>query len=194
MLYEPVFSSPRVFELAEKKKIVETNVRARQSVLNNKPDSQDRYARAKLWSGSCISALLLQHALKRNSNAILIPFCFLYRSDFSIVRYTYKYTIARRKRSFVSEYVSLWWNMVKVRIFFFFFLLSIYLQSMQFCKNCGDVRFDFLTFRCYLFISFFNIRTSQQKIRTFVRSNYTWRALQGRTRECMRCAQVCSPS
>lgn len=46
-------SEPANCSRKKKKKIVQTNVRARQSPLNDKPDSQDRYARAKLWLGLC---------------------------------------------------------------------------------------------------------------------------------------------
>lgn len=50
-----LFLSPRIVRGKKKKekKIVQTNVRARQSALNNEPDSQERHARAKLRLGLC---------------------------------------------------------------------------------------------------------------------------------------------
>lgn len=137
-LYEPVFFfflSPRIVRGKKKRKSYKQIVRARQSALNNIPDSQDRYARAKLWLGLCKKRACC-NMLPSEINAILIPFCFLYRSDFSIVRYKYNkiVTIARRKRSFVSEDVL---ECGKSSYFF----LSIYcnrynfLLFLEFCKR-----------------------------------------------------------
>lgn len=129
------FLSPRIVRGKKKRKSYKQIVRARQSALNNIPDSQDRYARAKLWLGLCKKRACC-NMLPSEINAILIPFCFLYRSDFSIVRYKYNkiVTIARRKRSFVSEDVL---ECDKSSYFF----LSIYcnrynfLLFLEFCKR-----------------------------------------------------------
>lgn len=123
------FLSPRIVRGKKKRKSYKQIVRARQSALNNIPDSQDRYARAKLWLGLCKKRACC-NMLPSEINAILIPFCFLYRSDFSIVRYKYNkiVTIARRKRSFVSEDVLecdkssyFFYRFIAIDTIFFFF-------------------------------------------------------------------------